>query len=634
MKPTLNEQLARMQKLAGIIKENQVSEATGIDAVDYTVRILNKFKRSVPFDVPTILKKAESLKNYIENQYDTEEIGAEMAYTEIDDMIDAVNNGNDIMSVIDTAIANLNLSESKGAYKDSKVNFGKFKNVEYYKVNNELYLVVTNSDNFKEIENSMDFGDRDYLEDQEKSFLNDTVDKLANEMSNYLTSIGVENEIYDNQIGYGQEIDNLIVAINPNDLSKLNNTQTNEGYDEFKRADKGSKGVTAKNKGEEKVYGAGVEKGEKIEKKKMTKEKLKAQIKEMILAELNEDSVKDINITNDSSDYNFYESKIAEAEGDMQNLKFNWLIKDEDFYKYDEKGVADGLDVKDGKKVKEIVGYFEDEDGDEDFDVIAYISSDGDIVDDDDILYDFWYKELNKKLADLARKGMEGSYKENDDEYEAEDDSSADSLYKMFVKYDLDNDRRYYDVEDLMDAYPNLSKKEAKKLKDKLQNPLDEDEEDNNSKPLEIKDVDLGSIDVEGNIYDDGYISSAKFKDSDKELSLDQRIELEDLLGKDEIAKLTNLNEAKKDKEEVEDVTVDDTEVVAAPEADMMAGETAEVSGIQSNLQAAYAEAKVLGDEKLITQIANTITYFTKAHILDTAPVNENMFPMLKRILR
>ena len=38
----------------------------------------------------------------------------------------------------------------------------------------------------------------------------------------------------------------------------------NEGYDEFKRADKGSKGVTAKDKGEKEVYGAGVEKGEKI----------------------------------------------------------------------------------------------------------------------------------------------------------------------------------------------------------------------------------------------------------------------------------------------------------------------------------------------------------------------------------
>lgn len=48
----------------------------------------------------------------------------------------------------------------------------------------------------------------------------------------------------------------------------ITENQTNEGYDEFQRADKGSKGVTAKNKSEEEVYGAGVKKGEKIEKKK------------------------------------------------------------------------------------------------------------------------------------------------------------------------------------------------------------------------------------------------------------------------------------------------------------------------------------------------------------------------------
>lgn len=184
----------------------------------------------------------------------------------------------------------------------------------------------------------------------------------------------------------------------------INESQTNEGYDEFQRADKGSKDVTAKDKGEEEVYGAGVEKGEEIEKKKMTKEQLKAQIKEMILAELAEDSLNE----------------------------------------------------------------------------------------DDDI--------------DVNNPG------------------------------DLNN------------------------------------------------------------MYDP-------------------------------------LAEAKKD-EEVEDITVDDTEVVDAPASDMMAGESAEISGIQANLQSAYAEAKALGDEKLITQIANTITYFTKAHILDTAPVNESMFPMLKRIIK
>ena len=171
----------------------------------------------------------------------------------------------------------------------------------------------------------------------------------------------------------------------------INESQTNEGYDEFQRADKGSKDVTAKDKGEEEVYGAGVEKGEEIEKKKMTKEQLKAQIKEMILAELNEDSTEDQEITDDNADYD-------------------------------------------------------------------------------------------------------------------------------------------------------------------------------------------------------------------------------------------PLAEAKKD-EEVEHVTIDDTEIVDAPSSN-------DIPNIQSHLQSAYAEAKQLGDEKLITQIANTITYFTKAHVLDTAPVNESMFPMLKRIIK
>jgi hypothetical protein len=203
----------------------------------------------------------------------------------------------------------------------------------------------------------------------------------------------------------------------------------------------------------------------------------------------------------------------------------------------------------------------------------------------------------------------------------------------MFKKYKLDNDRRYEDAEDFMKAYPNLSREEAEKLEDKLQNPLDE--ANSNKVMLNGKEVDVNSIEVEGgsyNDYSDVYISVAKFKDG-TDLNNDEREELENLVDMGELAN-DSLSEAKKDKEEVEDITVDDTEVVDAPESDMMAGESAEISGIQSNLQSAYAEAKALGDEKLITQIANTITYFTKAHILDTAPINENMFPMLKRILR
>lgn len=137
----------------------------------------------------------------------------------------------------------------------------------------------------------------------------------------------------------------------------------------------------------------------------------------------------------------------------------------------------------------------------------------------------------------------------------------------------------------------------------------------------------------------EGKMTKSKFKEKIKEMILAELNEdsTEDININDTSNAYdfyeSKIAEAKKD-EEVEDVTVDDTEVVDAPASDMMAGESAEVSGIQANLQAAYAEAKALGDEKLITQIANTITYFTKAHILDTAPVNENMFPMLKRIIK
>jgi hypothetical protein len=54
-----------------------------------------------------------------------------------------------------------------------------------------------------------------------------------------------------------------------------------EGYSEFQRDDKGSKDVTAKDKGEQDAYGAGVKKGEKIEKKKLKKESVQDRIKEI-----------------------------------------------------------------------------------------------------------------------------------------------------------------------------------------------------------------------------------------------------------------------------------------------------------------------------------------------------------------
>ena len=61
----------------------------------------------------------------------------------------------------------------------------------------------------------------------------------------------------------------------------FNEAKLNESYDEFQRDDKGSKDVTEKDKGEEEAYGAGVKKGEKIEKKKMKSESLDDKLNEI-----------------------------------------------------------------------------------------------------------------------------------------------------------------------------------------------------------------------------------------------------------------------------------------------------------------------------------------------------------------
>ena len=50
---------------------------------------------------------------------------------------------------------------------------------------------------------------------------------------------------------------------------------------------------------------------------------------------------------------------------------------------------------------------------------------------------------------------------------------TAQQLYQQFKSQHLLDDRREYDEEDLMSAYPGLSKEEAKKLFDMLQRSTD-----------------------------------------------------------------------------------------------------------------------------------------------------------------
>lgn len=102
------------------------------------------------------------------------------------------------------------------------------------------------------------------------------------------------------------------------------------------------------------------------------------------------------------------------------------------------------------------------------------------------------------------------------------------------------------------------------------------------------------------------------------------------------------LAEADEDAPAEDETAVDDTEVAVDGEENIDVETTAEVDpnvkAVQDALTQAQAAAQKLGDSKLTDQIGNTITFFTRSHVVDQGAVaeelNESMFPLLKRILK
>lgn len=72
------------------------------------------------------------------------------------------------------------------------------------------------------------------------------------------------------------------------------------------------------------------------------------------------------------------------------------------------------------------------------------------------------------------------------------------------------------------------------------------------------------------------------------------------------------LDEAKKDEEEVEDIEVEDVDVT---DEKMVGNDDPKVAEIQDLLNQLQDAAEELGDEKLLTQVGNTITFFTREHV-------------------
>lgn len=100
---------------------------------------------------------------------------------------------------------------------------------------------------------------------------------------------------------------------------------------------------------------------------------------------------------------------------------------------------------------------------------------------------------------------------------------------------------------------------------------------------------------------------------------------------------LSNLQEKKKKDEEAPEETPTDTTTEPSPEETPGAdfGVDPKIQTLQNALKAAYDAAKDMGDEKLTTQIGNTITYFTRTHVVsDKDQVAEALKNTIKESIR
>ena len=95
-----------------------------------------------------------------------------------------------------------------------------------------------------------------------------------------------------------------------------------------------------------------------------------------------------------------------------------------------------------------------------------------------------------------------------------------------------------------------------------------------------------------------------------------------------------SLGEAKKKKKDViepepidepQDETTPEVEDTIAPDHSANVDIDPKVKSVQDSLQKAYANAKALGDEKLVAQIGNTITMLVRTQVLGGHPLAEGV---------
>jgi DNA-binding ferritin-like protein (Dps family) len=247
---------------------------------------------------------------------------------------------------------------------------------------------------------------------------------------------------------------------------------------------------------------------------------------------------------------------------------------------------------------------------------------------------------------------------EEDDFYDQNDE-------EVFGDMDKEEDYDYSDEEELEEVKTTNTKMKKSEFKDKIKEMILKEMED--EKVVDVNDETPESeedflAELEGMLNEASEFDTNKpariaafIKDLDAlmdeyhaELYLFggvlDAIEMVKKVAQEEI---DMLNEAEGDEEVTDDVTTDDVAVDDTETIDTTTTTEVnpDVKAVQDSLTQAQAAAQKLGDPKLTDQIGNTITFFTRNHVVEKGAVaeveemeeetlNESMFPMLKRILK
>ena len=292
----------------------------------------------------------------------------------------------------------------------------------------------------------------------------------------------------------------------------------NEGYDEFKRVEKGSKDVTAKDKGEE------------IEKKKL--KEVKNFSVELLVPTV------------------YYDVET----GELADSPYDWYTEDE---------------LEDA----DVTSY---DNGDE----LAMVVFDGDME---------RAKQMEKQFPGLFK--VMGSMDESKSSKMKVSELKAKIKEMVLSEMNLDVDKMEDAPEDEVDFLAELEGML------KMGSKFDEEGYE-------------GSDDHFQDTIDESGLWPALMKFKDEGFSL------EHVVGWIE-ANWYMINEADEkaaEEEAAADVTVDDTETT---DVETTAEVNPNVKAVQDSLTQAQAAAQKLGDKKLIDQIGNTITFFTRTHVVE-----------------